>query len=218
MLRHQELLWCFGSCWVVDEASREKIRLDFVWFSDGRKKKTRKKKSPLHSFSCAVKQCSRENGQIKEIKGVCNHWKIKIVFLFLFNNKIIRIFTAFAELFCGINKEAELPIEILTTSLVTLFPVNPIQSVFHYTGEKTLRESFCLFKRICINVMFKTRCVCMFCAHHPCICYQHTIIIYTPLHRTHSVCTYTVILFHVWFFFFYTCACVRFFLCEKTMK
>lgn len=70
----------------------------------------------------------------EEIKGICSHWKIYMYFL-LSNNKI-REFSALAELFCGINKEAELPIEIMTTSLVTLFPVNQIQYVFHYTGEK----------------------------------------------------------------------------------
>lgn len=73
---------------------------------------------------------------VEEIKGACSHSKMKMVFFLLSNNKI-REFSAHAELFCSINKEAELPIEIMTTSLVTLFPVNPIQYVFHYTGKKT---------------------------------------------------------------------------------
>lgn len=52
--------------------------------------------------------------------------------------------------------------------------------------------------------------LCMFYAHHPCIRYQHTIIICTLLHRAHGVCTYTVILCHVWLllcFFLYMCMC-----------
>lgn len=56
--------------------------------------------------------------------------------------------------------------------------------------------------------------LCMFCAHYPCIIYQHMIVICTHLHKALSVCTYAVILCHIWFF--YTCACVRF--CQKTMK
>lgn len=94
-------------------------------------------------------------------------------------------------------------------------------------------EKTTTIETILINVLEKKKylCVfmscskwdvlCMFCAHHPCIRYQHTIIICTLLHRAHGVCTYTVILCHVWlllFFFFYTCACVRFLLCQQTMK
>lgn len=47
----------------------------------------------------------------------------------------------------------------------------------------------------------------MFCAHYPCIIYQHMIVICTHLHKALSVCTYAVILCHVWFFFLYMCMC-----------
>lgn len=63
---------------------------------------------PLYSFSCAVKDCNRENSQVKEIKGICSHLKNKVFFL-LFNNKKKGIFITCRPFFRRINKEAELP-------------------------------------------------------------------------------------------------------------
>lgn len=40
------------------------------------------------------------------------------------------------------------------------------------------------------------------CAHYPCTIYQHLIVICTHLHKALSVCTYAVILCHIWFLFF----------------
>lgn len=95
-----------------------------------------------------------------------------------------------------------------------LFPVNPIQYVFfHYTGEKKNWDNLFVWekKNVCVFISCsKWDVLCMFCAHHPCIRYQHTIIICTLLHRAHGVCTYSYFMSRM-FVFFYTCACVRFF-------
>lgn len=92
---------------MVDDALREKTNyILFCFFSF-----VTKGKFPLFIVSAvqsnnAIKKTSK---YVEEIKGLCSHWKIKIVFFFflLFNNKISE-FSALAELFCGINKEAEL--------------------------------------------------------------------------------------------------------------
>lgn len=118
----------------------------------------------------------------------------------------------------------------MTTSLVAFISSqsNPVCLLSLHWGikQQQLRQSFCFGKKkyLCVFMSCsKWDVLCMFCAHHPCIRYQHTIIICTLLHRAHGVCTYTVILCHVWlllffFCFFYTCACVRFLLCQQTMK
>lgn len=98
---------------------------------------------------------------------------------------------------------------ILIVTAPHVFIINSNRSVLNYTGTNIWR----LFdlKSLCICVMFMNEMYyTCFCAHYPCIIYQHMIVICTHLHKALSVCTYAVILCHIWFFLFYTCACVRF--------
>lgn len=99
----------------------------------------------------------------------------------------------------------------MTTSLVAFISSqsNPVCLLsLHWEKTTTIETIFLFWKKkyLCVFMSCsKWDVLCMFCAHHPCIRYQHTIIICTLLHRAHGVCTYTVILCHVWlllFFFF----------------
>lgn len=68
--------------------------------------------------------------------------------------------------------------------------------VFNYTGTKVRQ---CLIWNVFLFFVHEWVVLCMFCAHYPCIIYQHMIVICTHLHKALSVCTYAVILSHMIF-------------------
>lgn len=115
----------------------------------------------------------------------------------------------------------------MTTSLVAFISSqsNPVCLLsLHWEKTTTIETIFLFWKKkisLCIHVMFKMRCVMyVLCTSpmYPLSTHNHNLYTFAQSTRCLYIHSYFMSRMVVVGFFFYTCACVRFLLCQQTMK